>query len=64
MDFAKLVIQGLKKNGWSAAELARRTDLTDRAIQFYVTGEREPSLSNANDVLAALGMSVTIGAKE
>lgn len=60
-NFSGILIKGLKMNGWSCSQLAQKTDLTERAVQYYAKGERVPSVYNADKILAALGISLTIG---
>jgi transcriptional regulator with XRE-family HTH domain len=44
--------------GWTQAELAKRANTTQQAIQRYESGEREPKVSAVISMAAALGVTV------
>lgn len=48
-----------RSRGWSQAELARRSGLTQQAIQRYESGEREPKVSAVVSMAAALGVTIS-----
>lgn len=47
-----------RSRGWSQAELARKSGLTQQAIQRYESGEREPKVSAVVSMAAALGVTI------
>lgn len=53
--FSKQLKEALMQKNMTQSELARLTGLTEVTIHRYVTGQREPSLTNLIRVLMALG---------
>ncbi|MDR1954313.1 MAG: helix-turn-helix domain-containing protein [Clostridiales Family XIII bacterium] len=61
MDFYKIISEERKRQGMSAYRLAKLAGVTQNAIAFWERGERSISLENADRVLTALGVEMTIG---
>lgn len=60
-EFSKLLAETREEKGISQRELARRTGFTTRAIQYWETEGRQITLENADKLLKALGVEITIG---
>lgn len=60
-EFSKFLRESRKQKGFSQSELARKSGFTRRAIQYWEKGEKSISLENADKLLKALGVQITIG---
>ena len=61
MDFRKILKDVMKKTGHTPRTLSAAAGITDRSIQYYLRGERSPSLEMADKILRAAGVELTIG---
>ena len=64
MDRQKLakIIKGTReKNNMTQSQLAERAGTTLRAVQYWEQGKKNISLENADKLLKALGVEITIG---
>lgn len=50
---------GLKRKGWKYRELADVLNVTEAAISMYLTGRREPTITQIRKMAAVLDMSVS-----
>lgn len=62
-EFAGILLKSRKQKGFSQSELAKKSGFTKRAIQYWEKGEKSISLENADKLLKALGVQITIGTK-
>lgn len=60
-EFAGILLKSRKQKGFSQSELAKKSGFTKRAIQYWEKGEKSISLENADKLLKALGVQITIG---
>ena len=60
-EFAEILLKSRKQKGFSQSELAKKSGFTKRAIQYWEKGEKSISLENADKLLKALGVQITIG---
>ena len=60
-EFSIILRESRKQRGISQSELAKKADFTKRAIQYWEKGEKSISLENADKLLKALGVQITIG---
>lgn len=56
--FAQKLKKAREAIGWSQARLAREAGLPQQTVNHYETAHREPSLSAAAALAAALGMTL------
>lgn len=59
-EIRKLIKEERIKQGIGVGELARKTGVTRRAVQYWESGKRGMSLENAVKVLNILGMKILI----
>jgi len=64
MDFRKILLYVIKKTEMSVQDLAKKANVTERSIQYYLKGERSPTLNTADKILKAAGVSLVIGKEE
>lgn len=64
MEIGKLIQKEREKQGLSCNQLAIKTGCTGRAISYWETGQRVPSIEMADNVLTALGITLQIGKKQ
>ena len=62
-EFSIILRDSRKQKGFSQSELAKKAGFTKRAIQYWEKGEKSISLENADKLLKALGIQITIGAQ-
>ena len=60
-NIGKLIKASRIKQGMSQAQLAERVGCTRRAVIYYETGMKTPSLHMADKLFSALGISLCIG---
>lgn len=60
-NIGKEIREARKKQGMSSKELAEKVGVNERLVRYWETGERQLSLENADKILKALGVSLTIG---
>lgn len=63
-EFAQILSKNRKLNGLSQRKLAEKSGFTVRAIQYWEKGTKSISLENADKLLKALGIEITLGSKE
>lgn len=61
MDFREILKDVMEKTGHTPRTLSVAAGITDRSIQYYLRGERSPSLEMADKILRAAGVELTIG---
>lgn len=61
MKYGELIRKERKKQKKTQEELAKEIGVTARTIEFWERGERNMTLTNADKVFKALGVSITIG---
>lgn len=61
MDFRNLLENACNDSGLSKAEIAQRAGITRRALHYYLSGDRKPSLEIADRLLRVLGITLVIG---
>lgn len=61
LSFGDILKQEREKQGISQRELAKKIDCTGRAVGYWETGIKTPSLVLADKALKVLGVSLTIG---
>lgn len=64
MDLRMFVRQAISERKISKAELSRRMGCTTRAIDYWQNGKRNMSLENADKLLRALNITISIGSIE
>ncbi len=62
--FTKIVQNERIKKGLSANALGKKAGISGRAITYWESGQREPSLESAHKVLKALGVTMVIGKEQ
>lgn len=62
-EFGSFIHAIRKANGLTKAELARRTGLSVRTIEYWETGQRVAKLESFIKSLVAMGMDVEINIK-
>lgn len=62
-EFAKILRKAREEKNITQLELACRTGFTNRSIIFWEQGKKKISLENADKLLKALGIEITIGGK-
>lgn len=60
-EFGKIIAEERNKQGISQAKLAEMTGFSDRTISLWETGKRGITITSADRVAKALGITVTIG---
>lgn len=60
-SFGYLIQQERKNKKITLEQLAKRTFISERSIQYYEKGERTPNIYTAGAILKALGIEATIG---
>lgn len=60
-EFSIILRENRKQRGISQSKLAKKAGFTKRAIQYWEKGEKSISLENADKLLKALGVQITIG---
>ena len=63
-EFGKIIAEERNKQGISQAKLAEMTGFSDRTISLWETGKRGITITSADRVAKALGITVTIGKTE
>lgn len=63
MEIGKLIQEERERRGLSYNQLAIKVGCTGRAISYWETGQRVPSIEMADKVLAALDITLQIGKK-
>lgn len=63
-EFAKILRKAREEKNITQLELAHRTGFTNRSIIFWEQGKKNISLENADKLLKALGIEITIGGSE
>ena len=63
-EFAKILRKAREEKNIKQLELAHRTGFTNRSIIFWEQGKKNISLENADKLLKALGIEITIGGSE
>ena len=64
IKFGEIIKEARLSQGMSIWELAQKSDIQPNTIRYWESGERNPTLDNAERVLEALNMSLTIGKVE
>jgi len=64
MKLDELIKKGREDINISKKQLAKEVGCTARAIEYWESGERKISLSNADKVFKALDMTVCIGKRK
>ena len=62
-ELSKILRKVREEKNITQSELARRTGFTNRSIIFWEQGKKNISLENADKLLKALGIEITIGGK-
>lgn len=62
-EFAKILKNSREEKNVTQHELACKTSLTERSIIYWEQGVKSISLQNADKLLKALGVELTIGGK-
>ena len=62
-EFAKILKSSREEKNITQHELACKTGLTERSIIYWEQGVKNISLQNADKLLKALGVELTIGGK-
>lgn len=62
-EFAKILKNSREEKNVTQHELACKTGLTERSIIYWEQGVKSISLQNADKLLKALGVELTIGGK-
>ncbi len=62
-EIAEIIKQERIKRNLSYEEIAQKAGVTSRAVRLWERNERSISLKNADKVLKALDVSLTIGKK-
>lgn len=60
-DIGSIIKNARLEKDISIKQLASKVGCSDRLIRYYESKERVPSVYMANDILTALGISLTIG---
>ena len=63
-EFAKILRKAREEKNITQLELAHRTGFTNRSIIFWEQGKKNISLENADKLLKALDIEITIGGSE
>ena len=63
-EFAKILKKAREEENITQIELAHKTGFTNRSIIFWEQGKKNISLENADKLLKALGVEITIGGKQ
>lgn len=61
MEYGKLLEGERERQGMTRKELAEKAGVTERAVNYWESGKRHMTLSSADRIFMALGISVTIG---
>lgn len=62
-NFGKILKKARENKGISQRELARMVGVDKRSIIYWEQGKQNISLENADKLLKALGIEITIGGK-
>lgn len=57
-DIKSIIIALREERGWNAAELARRSGLTQPALSYIEKGERQPGFDTLAKIARAFGMDL------
>lgn len=63
MNINKIIKEEREKQGMSQQTLAEKAGFSRKTIEYWESGKRGIKLENADSVLKALGLSITIGIK-
>lgn len=61
INFQKILTDELKRQNLTHSQLGAMSGLTGRAISYYAKGERTPNIYDAEAVITALGIKITLG---
>lgn len=61
INFQKILKDELKRQNLTFSQLGEMSGLTGRAISYYAKGERTPNIYDAEAVITALGIKITLG---
>ena len=63
-NFAKIIKKTREEKNITQSQLAERARTTTRAVQYWEQGKKNISVENADKLLKALGIEITIGGSE
>ncbi len=63
-SFSQIIRKAREEQGLTLKQLSEKSGFTSRAIQYWESAENNISLENADKLLKALNLKITIGSRE